>query len=103
MPFASLSTLSRQSPLVHEVADRRGRAVVVEKARAGADVPRARGVVRGEQRGRGRDEGEVEFDVVLLVEPVEGLLKEGDLVGLAAGRVRERELGDDDLELLGGG
>ena len=64
--------------LVHEVPDGGGLAVVAEQARAGADEVGASGVVGPEERGRRRDEGEVELDELLRVEVRERLLEEVD-------------------------
>ena len=65
-------------PLEHEVADRGRCTVVVVEARAGADEGDGGSVVGLQQRGRRRDEGEVEVDEVLGVEVRERLLVEVD-------------------------
>ena len=69
--------------LEHEVPDGGGLAVLAEEARAGADEVRAGGVVGAEERGLGRDEGEVELDELLLVEVRERLLVERDPIARA--------------------
>ncbi len=58
--------------------DRRRRAVVLVQARSGPDERGPGGIVLLEERGRGRDEGEVELDEGLLVEVRKSLLEEVD-------------------------
>ena len=62
--------------LEQEVANGGRAAVVVEQAGARANEFGASGVVLGEERGRGRDEGEVEVHEVLRIEELERLLEE---------------------------
>ena len=50
---------------------------------------------RRQTRAR-RDEREVHRHVILGVQPLKGLLEERGLIRGAVGRVRERELGDDE-------
>ena len=69
-----------KSYLVHEVADGGRLAVVGVQARAGANERGRSAVVLLEERGRRRDEGEVELDEALRVEVRERLLEEGDPV-----------------------
>ncbi len=59
-----------------ELPDGGRAAVLAEEARAGADEVRAGGVVLAEERGLGRDEGEVEVHELLRVEELERLLVE---------------------------
>lgn len=65
-----------RSCLEQELADGGGLAVLGEEARAGADEVRAGAVVGAEERGLGRDEGEVEVHELGRVEELERLLVE---------------------------
>ena len=78
--LCSRTRRSSGTVLVHEVADGGRLAIVGVQARAGANERGRGAVVLLKERGRRRDEGEVELDEALRVEVCKRLLEEVDPV-----------------------